>query len=91
MQNSNLYFTLFRKISEHLTILLNIQAKKKAGRSPNVSDLQLAALYITSYISINLQKDFLKRLNIKKRKISKEIDQESTKMNLYTLSNNRKS
>jgi hypothetical protein len=47
MQNSNLYFTLFQKISEHLTILLNIQAKKKA----KVSDLQLAVLYITSYIS----------------------------------------
>jgi 5'(3')-deoxyribonucleotidase len=30
----------------------------------------------------SLQKDFLKRLNIKKRKISKEIDQESTKMNI---------
>jgi protein involved in ribonucleotide reduction len=29
-----------------------------------------------------LTKRFLKRLNIKKRKISKEIDQESTKMNL---------
>jgi hypothetical protein len=25
MQNSNLYFTLFQKISEHLTILLNIK------------------------------------------------------------------
>ena len=24
MQNSNLYFTIFQKISEHLTILLNI-------------------------------------------------------------------
>jgi hypothetical protein len=54
MQNSNLYFTLFQKISEHLTILLNIQPKKKAGRSPNVSDLQLVALYITSYISNTL-------------------------------------
>jgi len=32
-------------------ILLNIQSKKKAGRPPKVSDLQLAALYITSYIS----------------------------------------
>jgi hypothetical protein len=51
MQNSNLYFTLFQKISEHLTILLNIQPKKKAGRLLKVSDLQLAALYITSYIS----------------------------------------
>jgi hypothetical protein len=51
MQNSNLYFTLFQKISEHLTILLNIQPKKKAGRPPKVSDLQLAALYITSYVS----------------------------------------
>jgi hypothetical protein len=30
MQNSNLYFTLFQKIYEHLTILLNIQPKKKA-------------------------------------------------------------
>jgi hypothetical protein len=30
----------------------------------------------------NLQKDFLKRLNIKKRRIVKEVDQESTKMNL---------
>jgi hypothetical protein len=29
--NSNLYFTLFQKISEHLTILLNIQPKKKEG------------------------------------------------------------
>ncbi len=46
MQNSNLYFTIFQKISEHLTILLNIQSKKKAGRPPKVSDL-----YITSYIS----------------------------------------
>jgi hypothetical protein len=51
MQNSNLYFTLFQKISENLTILLNIQPKKKASRPPKVSDLQLAALYITSYIS----------------------------------------
>jgi hypothetical protein len=51
MQNSNLYFTLFQRISEYLTILLNIQPKKKAGRSPKVSDLQLAALYITSYVS----------------------------------------
>ena len=51
MQKSNLYFTIFQKISEHLTILLNIQSKKKAGRPPKVSDLQLAALYITSYIS----------------------------------------
>jgi hypothetical protein len=51
MQNSNLYFTIFQKISEYLTILLNIQAKKKAGRPPKASDLQLAALYITSYIS----------------------------------------
>lgn len=51
MQNSNLYFTIFQKIYEHLTILLNIQSKKKAGRPPKVSDLQLAALYITSYIS----------------------------------------
>jgi hypothetical protein len=50
MQNSNLYFTLFRKISEHLTILLNIQSKKKADRPPKVYDLQLAALYIISYI-----------------------------------------
>jgi len=50
MQKSNLYFTIFQKISEHLTILLN-QSKKKAGRPPKVSDLQLAALYITSYIS----------------------------------------
>jgi hypothetical protein len=40
MQNSNLYFTIFQKISEHLTILLNIQSKKKAGRPPKVSDLQ---------------------------------------------------
>jgi len=39
MQNSNLYFTIFQKISEHLTILLNIQSKKKAGRPPKVSDL----------------------------------------------------
>jgi hypothetical protein len=51
MQNSNLYFTLFQKISGYLTILLNIQAKKKTGRPPKVSDLQLAALYITPYIS----------------------------------------
>jgi len=51
MQNSNLYFTLFQKISEHLTMLLNIQPKKKADRPPKVSDLQLAALYIISYIS----------------------------------------
>jgi hypothetical protein len=51
MQNSNLYFTIFQKIYEHLTILLNVQSKKKAGRPPKVSDLQLAALYITSYIS----------------------------------------
>jgi hypothetical protein len=36
MQNSNLYFTLFQKISEHLTILLNIQSKKKADRLPNI-------------------------------------------------------
>jgi hypothetical protein len=50
MKNSNLYFTLFQRISEYLTILLNIQPKKKAGRPPKVSDLQLAALYITSYI-----------------------------------------
>jgi len=42
MQNSNLYFTIFQKISEHLTILLNIQSKKKAGRPPKVPDLQLA-------------------------------------------------
>jgi hypothetical protein len=28
------------------------------------------------------KKDFLKRLNIKKRKIVKEVDQKSTKMNL---------
>jgi hypothetical protein len=32
-------------------IPLNIQSRKKAGRPPKVSDLQLAALYITSYIS----------------------------------------
>jgi hypothetical protein len=51
MQNSNLYFTLFQKISEYLTMLLNIQPKKKAGRPLKVSDLQLAALYIISYIS----------------------------------------
>jgi hypothetical protein len=51
MQNSNLYFTLFQKVSEYLTILLNIQAKKKADRPIKVSDLQLAALYITSYVS----------------------------------------
>ncbi len=50
MQKSNLYFTIFQKISEHLTILLNIQSKKKAGRPPKVSDLQLASLYITSYM-----------------------------------------
>jgi hypothetical protein len=37
--------------ASHLTILLNIQPKKKAGRPSKVSDLQLAALYITSYIS----------------------------------------
>jgi hypothetical protein len=48
MQNSNLYFTLFQKISEHLTILLNIQPKKKAGRSSKVSDLQLALSYISN-------------------------------------------
>jgi hypothetical protein len=43
MQNSNLYFTLFQKISEHLTILLNIQAKKKVGRPSNylIYSLQL--------------------------------------------------
>jgi hypothetical protein len=51
MQNSNLfYFTLFQKIYEHLTIPLNIKPKKKVGRPPKISDLQLAALYITSYI-----------------------------------------
>jgi AT hook motif. len=43
MQKSNLYFTIFQKISEHLTILLNIQSKKKAGRPPKVSDLQLTS------------------------------------------------
>jgi hypothetical protein len=37
MQNSNLYFTIFQKISEHLTILLNIQSKKKVVRPPKVS------------------------------------------------------
>jgi hypothetical protein len=37
--------------ASHLTILLNVQSKKKAGRPPKVSDLQPAALYITSYIS----------------------------------------
>jgi hypothetical protein len=50
-KNTPLYFILFQKISEHLTILLNIQSKKKAGRPPKVSNLQLAALYITSHIS----------------------------------------
>jgi len=30
MQNSNLYFTIFQKIYEHLTILLNIQSKKES-------------------------------------------------------------
>jgi hypothetical protein len=47
---SHISFSLYR-ISGHLTILLNIQSKRKAGRSPKVSDLQLAALYITSYVS----------------------------------------
>jgi len=44
MKNFKSLFTIFQKISEHL----NIQSKKKAGRPPKVSDLQLAALYITS-------------------------------------------
>jgi len=48
MKNFKSLFTIFQKISEHLTILLNIRSKKKAGRPPKVSDLQLAALYITS-------------------------------------------
>jgi hypothetical protein len=78
MQSSNLYFTLFQKISEHLTILLNIQSKKKAGRPPKVSDLQLAALYITSYISSTpiltlslLQKSKKLLLKIKTDRINK--------------------
>jgi len=29
MQKFNLYFTIFQKISERLTILLNIQSKRK--------------------------------------------------------------
>jgi hypothetical protein len=46
MKNSNLYFTLFQRISEHLTILLNIQSKRKAGRPPKVSIYNLQ-LYIS--------------------------------------------
>jgi hypothetical protein len=49
MQNSNLYFTIFQKNYEYLTILLNIQSKKKAGRPPKylIYNLQLCISHPT--------------------------------------------
>jgi len=43
MQKFNLYFTIFQKISERLTILLTFNQKRKQVDHLKVSDLQLAS------------------------------------------------
>jgi len=47
-----LYSSLYQMILQSLTFYLRVdQEKKKAGRPPKVSDLQLCALFILSYIT----------------------------------------
>gem|GEM_PF-6026771 len=45
MQNSNLYFTTFQKISEHLTILLNI------SNTPILTTCQISNLSFYSILT----------------------------------------
>jgi|GEM_PF-4100603 len=49
MKNSNFYFTIFKKNLLVFNYTFKHSIKKESSR---VSDLQLAALYITSYIYI---------------------------------------
>ncbi|MFZ8787382.1 hypothetical protein [Thermocrinis sp.] len=46
----NYLYSLYQTILQSLTFYLGVdQEKKKAGRPPKVSDLQLCALFILSY------------------------------------------
>jgi hypothetical protein len=48
----NHLYSLYQMVLKSLTFYLGIdQEKKKAGRPPKVSDLQLCALFILSYIT----------------------------------------
>ena len=48
----NYLYSLYQMILQSLTFYLGVdQEKKKAGRPPKVSDLQLCALFILSYIT----------------------------------------
>jgi hypothetical protein len=48
----NHFYSLYQMVLKSLTFYLGIdQEKKKAGRPPKVSDLQLCALIILSYIT----------------------------------------
>jgi len=48
----NYFYSLYQMILQSLTFYLGIdQEKKRAGRPPKVSDLQLCALFILSYIT----------------------------------------
>jgi hypothetical protein len=48
----NHFYSLYQMVLKSLTFYLGVdQEKKKAGRPPKVSDLQLCALYILSYIT----------------------------------------
>ena len=48
----NHLYSLYQMVLKSLTFYLGVdQEKKKAGRPPKVSDLQLCALYILSYIT----------------------------------------
>jgi hypothetical protein len=48
----NHLYSLYQMILQSLTFYLGVdQEKKKAGRPPKVSDLQLCALFILSYIT----------------------------------------
>jgi hypothetical protein len=49
---NHLLYSLYQMILQSLTFYLGVdQEKKKAGRPPKVSDLQLCALFILSYIT----------------------------------------
>jgi hypothetical protein len=48
----NHLYSLYQMVLKSLTFYLGVdQEKKKAGRPPKVSDLQLCALFILSYIT----------------------------------------
>jgi hypothetical protein len=52
MNMKNHLYSLYQMVLKSLTFYLGVdQEKKRAGRPPKVSDLQLCALFILSYIT----------------------------------------